>query len=62
MDPEGNGVIMSGGQRGDLAQPGGEQDKKLICNSGGDKTSMGEPGGQPDGLDATSRPHQAQSM
>ncbi len=56
VDPEGNGVTMGG-----AGPPSGEPDQ-LICNSGGDKTFMGEQGGQPDGLDATSRNHYAQSM
>ncbi len=62
MDPEGNGVTMGRGVEGGLGPPSGERDKQLICNSGGEKTSMGEPGKQPDGLDATSRTHHAQSM
>jgi hypothetical protein len=62
VDPKGNGVTMGRGAEGGPGPPSGEQDKQSICNSGGDKTSMGEPGGQPDGLDATSRPHHAQSM
>ncbi len=60
MDPKGNGVTMSRGAEGGPGPPNGEQ--ALICNSGGDKIPMGEPGGQPDGLDATSRTHHAQSM
>jgi hypothetical protein len=61
LNPEGNGVTMGRGAEGGPGPPSGEQDKQLICNNGGDKTSMGEPGGEPDGLDATSRTHHAQS-
>jgi hypothetical protein len=60
VDPEGNGVTKSEGAEGGPGLPGGEQDKQSICE--GDRTSMGKPEGQPDGLDATSRPHHAQSM
>jgi hypothetical protein len=62
VDPEGNGATMSGGAEGGPGPPSGEQDKQLVYNSGGDKTSMEEPGGQPDGPNATSRTHHAQSM
>jgi hypothetical protein len=53
---------MGGGAEGGPGPPSGEQEKQSIYSSGGDKTPMGEQGGQPDGLDATSRPHHAQSM
>ncbi len=62
VDPEVNGVTMGRGAEGGPGPHSWEQEKQLICNSGGDKTSKGEPGGQPDGLDATSRTHHAQSM
>ncbi len=62
VDPKGNGVTRGRGVEVGPGPPSGEQEKQLICNSRGDKTSMGEPGGQPDGLNATSRPHHAQSM
>jgi hypothetical protein len=62
VDPEGNGVTMGKGAEGGPGSPSEEQDKQLICNSRGDKMSIGDPGGQPEGLDATSRIHHAQSM
>jgi hypothetical protein len=62
VDPEGNGVTMWRGAKGGPGPPSKEQDKQLICNSGRGETSMGEPRGQPDGLNATSRTHHAQSM
>ncbi len=62
MDPEGNGVTMSEGAEGGPGLPSGEQEKQPACSSGGDKTPIGKPEGQPDRLDATSRPHHAQSM
>jgi hypothetical protein len=62
VDPEGNGVTMSGWVEGEPGPPSGEQDKLSVCSRGGDKTSMGKPKGQLDGLDATSRPYHAQNM
>jgi hypothetical protein len=61
LDPEGNGVNLSGGNGGGPGPPGREQDKQLISSRGGGNTLMEQQGGLEEESGVTKRTCHAQS-